>query len=150
MLFLGLFIIAVSFLILCLNTPKTMLFIVTLGLLFWFNPAIAGEEEKADILGFGAVSCAEYAKDYKRNQQIENWYYVWHTGFMTGMNTALSIVERDDLKRNLATKSMESMKRELRQYCNSNPLSDFAHAALVVMTGMTAYQDKNAPFTKLK
>ena len=148
LLLLGIIIIIASLLIMAFNTPKTMLFIILLGLLLVWDKAYA--EEKADMLGFGSTSCSEFAKEYRRNPvAIENWYYVWYTGFVTGMNTALSIVDRGELKRNVAAKSMDIARRELRQYCNDNPLSDFAHAALHVMSGMTAYEDKKVEETPI-
>lgn len=153
MLFLGLFIIAVSFLMLCFNTPKTMLFIVVLIALFAMDKAYPAEAEKSDMIGLGGVNCAEFAKDFRRNPAIDNWYYIWSTGFMTGMNAALSITGKEELKRNLSTKSMETVKKEVRQYCNEHPLSDYANGVLKVMTEMPAYdvkEDSSSSVIKFK
>lgn len=153
LLFIGLFIILISFLILVLNTPRLMLFIIILGaLLVWDRVYAKDKDHKADLIGVGIASCTDFANDYKKNPALTDLvYYSWFTGFMTGMNSALGSSERPELVRNVAAKSGDTMKRDLRQYCNDHPLSDYAHAALSVMSDLPILnEDRVPPLTKFK
>lgn len=141
MLFIGLFIIAVSFMILCLNTPKTMLFIIVLGLLLWFNPGHATE-----VIGVGTGSCTQLSKEYQKNPTTAfNRFYTWYEGFVTGLNLLL------DPPRNLDMKYLNVTDQwaALRAYCDKHPLVGFYEAAAKVMSDLPL-REQTEPLTKFK
>jgi hypothetical protein len=74
------------------------------------------------IQGAGATSCAEFAKIYQVDPQIEDAFFDWALGFMSAMNA--SVMVRDKPPRELAGVLVDQ-KRALRSYCANNPLKNY-------------------------
>jgi hypothetical protein len=74
------------------------------------------------IQGFGATSCAEFAKLYQLAPQTEDGFYYWAQGYMSGLN--MSAAGNNLQMRELAGVALDQ-KRALRSYCADNPLKNY-------------------------
>lgn len=90
LLFIGLFTIAVSFVILCFNTPKTMLFLAVLALLFIWSRADAADNSG----NYRLEGCMAMETLVTKNLQLpKNPMLAYRMGICTGQtNTALFIL----------------------------------------------------------
>jgi hypothetical protein len=74
--------------------------------------------------GAGTYTCAEFAQQYNESPEfIENLYFAWAQGFMTGQNFGAKI------KRDLGG-DVETQKGFLRAYCADNPPRSFVEAVI--------------------
>jgi hypothetical protein len=79
--------------------------------------------------GLGVTPCSRYLQLYRENPQMTDMDFgSWLQGYMTGMNVATQY--NNKTYRNLATYSLPSMNKWMRQYCSQHPRDTF-------MTGVT-------------
>jgi hypothetical protein len=93
------------------------------GLAFFCTAAHG--EEKFVAMGTGVSTCGVFAKEYAKNpHEIENYYFNWAQGYMTGRNLSYSYEDW----RQLNAISVERQERKLRDYCDAHPLKQFVDA----------------------
>jgi hypothetical protein len=74
--------------------------------------------------GAGTFTCAEFAQQFKESPEtIENLYFAWAQGFMTGQNFG------EKIKRDLGG-DIETQKEFLRTFCNNNPRKSYGEAVV--------------------
>ena len=106
--------------------PMKMLTLLSISLLVFVAPAHAKDYL---VWGLGAQTCTEYLKFYQQNPQMTDVNFgTWMQGYMSGMNVATQY--NNNTYRNLATYSLPSMNKWMRQYCSQHPRDTF-------MTGVT-------------
>jgi hypothetical protein len=79
-------------------------------------------------VGTGVRSCAQFVKEYKQSRLIEEIYFVWTQGYLTGVN--IMSIRRGEVGLDLVPKGMsiDWQKSYLRDYCSQNPLSPYSEA----------------------
>ncbi len=93
-----------------------------------FCPARA---EPTAMMGFGTVTCAHFAEDYRKKPDVtELLYFEWAQGYMSGQNVAFADAKR--AARNLGGTSTISQRAMLRSYCDAHPLSFFWIAVMAL------------------
>ncbi len=98
--------------------------------------AFSNAENKADILGLGLTSCADFAKYYQKNPaQVESAFFDWFAGFATGANGAMDVMGHPEQKKNLHMRPADT-KRFLRVYCDQHPLATYLQASIDVMLSL--------------
>ena len=83
----------------------------------------ARAEQFVETRGFGDVPCATYAEVYRKYQdegEVNNKYFSWALGFISGIN-----VMQESFFVDLGAKTEDEMKRYLRQYCDAHPLANY-------------------------
>jgi hypothetical protein len=77
-------------------------------------------------LGPGSLSCSRFAAAYRDNPEtMDNLFYAWAEGFMSGANIAKRGTYRD-----LAAMQVNDQKAYLRRYCDEHPLQDYLRAVM--------------------
>jgi hypothetical protein len=93
---------------------------------------VAWAQQHFDTRGVGLGSCAEYAELYQKSPEaIDNMYYSWAQGFISGVNAGL---EKDFFDLNALT--TDQMKRFIRQYCDAHPLASYRNAVGELMNSL--------------
>ncbi len=105
---------------------RTTVTVVAAFLFLGCNSAISRD---LALSGAGGKTCAVFAKDYKDSPVIiEDYYFAWAQGFMTGFNTAqLAAKQRT---RNLGGVSIDQQQARIRAFCNRKPLADYFEAVI--------------------
>ena len=101
------------------------------GLFLLMAPDAAAAEKATAVAGAGGTTCAVFASRYKENiEKVENVYFTWAQGFMSGLNTGLiaSHSETPDLHPN--DFDTEDQQRYIRHYCDQHPLADYYAAVM--------------------
>lgn len=82
---------------------------------------------KADYAatGIGLQSCGKFAKQYQI-PNIEDLYYQWAQGFLSGLNTKTT----DGTRRDLSSIPVDQQMQFLRLHCNAHPLAIYMQGAL--------------------
>ena len=98
--------------------------LITIAMLISNVPASA----KYAWVGFGTATCGEFAALYRQDPtDIENLFFGWAQGFMSGLNTSrLGTGKTVDLE------GAERLQRMIRAYCDANPLKQFVSAVLAL------------------
>jgi hypothetical protein len=78
-------------------------------------------------MGFGTSTCAMFNNSYRG---LEETYFVWAQGFMSGMNFALSIDPTGGRYADLSAKSISEQKTYIRLYCHNHPSDAYLQAVL--------------------
>jgi len=79
-------------------------------------------------MGVGMSSCAEFARDYKRNPDTYMAMYLsWAQGFMSAINFLKRVTNKPPHNLNGLTLTDQQMR--LQFYCDQNPLKPFFYAA---------------------
>ena len=85
--------------------------------------------------GLGVNSCAEFARNYAASPQlIEDAYFVWATGFMSGLN--LDAIAFGRPHRIFNPTDTATYKLLIRSYCDAHPLVAYAQAVAVLYKGL--------------
>jgi hypothetical protein len=110
-----------------------------LVLLFVLAFRQASAETPIAVTGFGSVTCAHFAEDYRKNPDTaELLYYSWAQGYMSGQNVVLAEAKKS--ARNLGAFSTKSQKAMLRTYCDGHPLGFFWLAVVALFESLPQVQ----------
>jgi hypothetical protein len=104
----------------------TRIVCVAIGLLLLATTARA----ESVIKGLGAMSCGDFANEYRRNRSIETDMLLWAQGFWSGANAV--IFQNDKTYRDLDALTAEDEKQSLFIYCDAHPLALFEVAVMDV------------------
>jgi hypothetical protein len=111
---------------------------------------VTAHAEPFSSMGPGVLPCAKFVELHRANPSIEDDFFVWAQGFMSGLNDALedTIGKYRDLK-SLPT---AQQKQVLRAYCYSNPAAVYRDGINVLFSQMTIVPStlKDAPRRPLR
>src|SRR5437016_13006872 len=94
--------------------------ILLAGLLL-VSGSVSAENVQYVTMGDGAVTCAKFGEDYRVSPVvIENEYFNWAQGFLSGMNS--EAVEKGSPLLNLSSIPVIEQMRKIREYCDRHPL----------------------------
>jgi hypothetical protein len=80
-------------------------------------------------MGAGTKSCAVFVRTYKdKPKTAEMIYFSWAQGYMSGVNVAAGIKNRDVRSANLNAIPVTAQQRYIRDFCARNPLKDYRDA----------------------
>jgi hypothetical protein len=95
----------------------------------------------AQNYGLGVNSCADFARTYAANPKlVEDTYFVWAAGFMSGLNLDAAAFGRP--YRIINSNDTASYKLRIRSYCDEHPLVPYAHAVADLYTTLPAANSK--------
>jgi hypothetical protein len=98
-----------------------------LGLMALSSPVTAAEQYQS--MGAGTRSCAVFARTYKDKPKTADMiYFSWAQGYMSGVNLAAGINNKDYRPANLNAMAIAAQQRFIRDFCDRNPLKDFREA----------------------
>ena len=98
-----------------------------LGFLALSSPVTAAEQYQS--MGAGTRSCAVFARTYKDKPNTADMiYFSWAQGYMSGVNLAAGINNKDYRPANLNAMTVAAQQRFIRDFCERNPLKDFREA----------------------
>ena len=84
--------------------------------------------------GAGFQSCAQFAKNFATSPSVENVYFSWAQGFMTGWNIALG--KQEAVVVDLSAMTIDVQKKWLRDYCDKYPLKNYLDGVSDLMARM--------------
>jgi hypothetical protein len=90
--------------------------------------SVANAQEAHVGMGFGTLTCGEFAQHYRQSVEFENYYFTWAQGYMTAMNIGISIQKHQF--RDLASRPVNDEKTSIRLYCNNHPLAEYLSAIM--------------------
>lgn len=80
--------------------------------------------EPFEMFGIGIQSCGYFASQYKNAPElIENSFFYWAQGMMTGMNLASRA--NGGIAKDLSAKSVGDQTAFIRSYCDEHPLAQY-------------------------
>jgi hypothetical protein len=91
-------------------------------------PVNAGDDDNAYIMGSGARTCGQFAREYLDNPDIEGVYFQWAQGFMTGFNAGLQ--RNGESPKILSSSPIAEQMAAIRRYCDQHPLADYLAAVM--------------------
>lgn len=94
-------------------------FYVGLILSVAFLPVSAFSSEEQSASGAGTMSCGEYLK-HKADTHVLNIFISWSQGFLSGMN----IADRIENRQLVLLPDASSIEAYLDKYCKDNPLKN--------------------------
>src|SRR6476660_6908690 len=98
-----------------------------LGFLALSSPLTAAEQYRS--MGAGTRSCAVFSRTYKDKPKTADMiYFSWAQGYMSGVNLAAGINNKDYRPANLNVITVAAQQRFIRDFCDRNPLKDFREA----------------------
>lgn len=92
-------------------------------------------ETAAQTMGYGVASCAQFAQDYQVSTAVEENYFNWAQGYMSGLNEMFGVAGAPTY--DLSTLTVDDTKASIRNYCASNPLKAYKDAVTVVYFSFT-------------
>lgn len=91
--------------------------------------------EPSVVAGAGGTTCGQFASAYKGDVEfVEEHYYAWAQGFMSGVNIELMWSKRD--KRDLNALTLKEQMMFIRTYCDAHPLLVYAAAVIALYSGL--------------
>ena len=98
-----------------------------LGFMALSSPVTVAEQYQS--MGAGTKSCAVFARTYKDKPKTADMiYFSWAQGYMSGVNLAAGINNKDYRPANLNAMAVAVQQRFIRDFCDRNPLKDFREA----------------------
>ena len=93
--------------------------------------SVANAQQISVSRGLGVGSCSQFVKEYEASTDVENHYFSWGQGLMTGLNLSLAQANRkgnSTIARNLSFWSTDEQKHFVRSYCDEHPLQLYMDA----------------------
>jgi len=93
-------------------------------------------------MGSGMNTCGGFAQMYAQNTVVEEIYFQWAQGYMTGLNVGK--VVNTGVIRDLNSEPTNDQMATIRQYCNTHPLATYSDAVVDLFSHLKAvpYQAK--------
>ncbi|MGC2078532.1 MAG: hypothetical protein WA728_21375, partial [Xanthobacteraceae bacterium] len=94
--------------------------------------ALSATQTRADdnnaqgAIGSGMSTCAQFAQRYAQRTVVEELFFQWAQGYMTGINAATA--KEAGVIRDLNSDSTEDQMAWIREYCNDHPLAIYQDA----------------------
>ena len=80
--------------------------------------------------GLGTTSCDQFTKSVLSSPRMEDSYFEWAQGYMTGMNSMFGFSKT--LPKDLTAMKFSVQKNVIRNYCKSHPLDLYEGAVPAV------------------
>jgi hypothetical protein len=91
------------------------------------STSMAQQKDVFGIMGAGNASCAKFAEGYRLDpERIEQFYFSWAQGLMSGINIARLAMKQPI--RDLNAWRVADQESHIRQFCDQRPLSNYADA----------------------
>lgn len=91
---------------------------------------LKAEPATAKIVGLGASTCTQFARDVKKNPAVQRDYLAWAQGFMSGILLGRPPGVDESLDLIPTTFPLHKQIAFLRAYCQKHPTEDFSDAVL--------------------
>lgn len=91
---------------------------------------LKAEPAMAKIVGLGASTCTQFARDVTKNPAIQRDYLAWAQGFMSGILLGRPPGVDESLDLVPTTFPLNKQIVFLREYCQKHPTKDFSDAVL--------------------
>lgn len=88
------------------------------------SPVVAADG--SSLTGVGAATCTDFYQGYMAIPQVEDSYFAWAEGFMSGLNSMMSADKQPT--RDLSAMTMDAEKAYLRDYCSSHSADTYPSA----------------------
>jgi hypothetical protein len=104
--------------------------------------ALSATQTRADdsitqvAMGSGMETCGKFAQRYAQNTVVEEIYFQWAQGFMTGMNVGK--VVNTGVVRDLNSEPTIDQMAAIRQFCNDHPLASYQDAVVDLLSHLKA------------
>ena len=124
--------------------PVLAIFMV--GLMALSHQAVAAEGDQGElslIMGAGAIPCAEFGQRIRNKTEIEETFFAWGQGYMSGMNTMFDFAGADT--RDMNAISVTTQEDTVRSYCASHPLQRYADGVTELYLSLPTIPNKQKP-----
>jgi hypothetical protein len=109
------------------SNPMRVVLPIAIVLVATIGAAMAQQKNVLPVMGAGNASCARFASDYRKNSEtIEELYFSWAQGMMSGINLGLLALNRPI--RDLNAWRVDDEEAHIRQFCDHRPLSSYSDA----------------------
>jgi hypothetical protein len=105
--------------------------------------ATTAHAESFSSMGIGMLTCAQFNERYRAAPAIEQDFFAWAQGLMSGINDALE--DTIAKYRDLHSLSTDQQKQILRAFCAKNPASRYRDGVNVLLSSMTMVPSTVAP-----
>ena len=95
-------------------------------MIFLSGPADAASE--AAPTGYGAMTCTQFANAIRAVPAVEDQFFTWAQGFMSGLNFASSDGRQG--MRNLTATEVNAQQERIRHYCDEHRFGNYLEAVL--------------------
>jgi hypothetical protein len=103
----------------------------TLAIVLTATPGISEpSDESNNMAGLGVQTCEQFARDDAENPRIEDSYFAWAQGYMTGLNVARTLHKLSP--KNLNSWTKEDQEAFVHNYCDQHPVAKYAEAAFTL------------------
>jgi hypothetical protein len=96
----------------------------------------------AQTIGYGNVTCAQFAKDYAASANSEIVYYAWGEGFMSAANTANLALKLPTRALTEGEAAGKSNLAALRSYCDGHPSEPYERAVMHLYLSLPVLKPK--------
>jgi hypothetical protein len=91
--------------------------------------------EQVITIGAGMQTCAVFLAHYKGSvPSLENFYFSWAQGYMSGMNVAISRGVTNSRPADLNAMPAAAQMRFIRDFCEHDPLERYSGAVDALLT----------------
>jgi hypothetical protein len=80
--------------------------------------------------GLGMTSCDQFTKSIQSSPTMEDTYFEWAQGYMTGMNSMLGFTKAPP--KDLTAMTFSTQKNVIRDFCKSHPRMEYEAAVPAV------------------
>lgn len=95
------------------------------------------KSEQAITKGVGTQTCAVFVAHYKGSiRSLENFYFSWAQGYMSGLNVAVGSEAGNHKPADLNAIAPATQLRFIRDYCERNPLKRYSTAVEALLANM--------------
>ena len=91
--------------------------------------------EPLSSMGIGTATCVQFATEYRADAGIEQRFFDWAQGLMSGINDALE--DTIGKYRDLNSMSIAQQKEILRAYCDDHPAATYRNGINALMNYLT-------------
>jgi hypothetical protein len=91
--------------------------------------------EPFSTMGIGALTCAQFFERYRSDPAIEDRFFDWAQGFMSGLNDALE--ETVGKYRDLKSIPTAQQKQILRAFCSNNAAAGYRDGINFLLARLT-------------
>ena len=113
-----------------MRTSTAALFAVCLSVI-----AATAHAEPFSNMGIGVLTCAQFVEHYRADPAIEDRFFDWAQGFMSGINDALE--DTVGKYRDLKSIPTAQQKQILQAFCYSNATAKYRDGINVLLSRLT-------------
>ena len=99
--------------------------------------------EPLSSMGIGTATCLQFATEYRADAGIEQRFFDWAQGLMSGINDALE--DNMGKYRDLNSMPIAQQKEILRAYCDDQPAATYRNGINALMNYLTIARSELPP-----